>query len=253
MKKMGFSAIRIAFMSLFIFSATGWAYTPPTPRESQDEQQKVTSQANLPPSSYDVQEGPLSAAGDTKEIKPEQAAITPHVIRPSEKISNSTIDISQGMDAVQKALDLLPENGILQITGQGALNSDSLRIPAHATINLEQKVSLVLGDPTAGNLPAEVKTGSIGTGSPTAASPSSGARDLLTVDGLKADIQQLQTNLKAATPQAQKEIRTAIQRDRDMIREMRQANMKSIHKNILPVVRKQTKKKKTGATTSSQQ
>jgi hypothetical protein len=163
--------------------------------------------------------------------------------------SSVSVDVSQGMNAVQKALDQLPKNGTLEITGQGVLNSDSLRIPAGATINLSQDVSLVLGDLTAGDIPAIVNTGSVGAGTSMTASSSAleitGSGTMpLTVDALKADIQQLQKNLKAATTaEARVGIQKSIQRDRELIREMRQSNMKSIHKKNLPVIHQHTKKK----------
>jgi hypothetical protein len=251
MKKLDLTAVVATVIFLSVSGITGWAYTPPAPRAVQPEQEKATQSANQPPSSYDVQESPLSPPAITKEVQPEQVSTPPVDLTSSIKNAASvTIDVSQGMNAVQKALDQLPGNGTLEIVGQGVLVSDSLRIPAGATINVGQDVSLVLGDLKAGNLPAEVIADPAGAGTSITTTVSSSTEITgtgtvpLTVDGLKADIRQLQKNLKtAATDQARKEIRESIQRDRELIRETRQANMKSIHKKNLPVTHQHLKKK----------
>jgi hypothetical protein len=251
MKKNGLSVLVITVIFLSVSSIAGWAYTPPTPRTAQPEQEKATQSANQPPSSYDVQESPLSPPVITKEVQSEPVPTLPANLNSSIKNTASvTVDISQGMDTVQKALDQLPKNGALEIIGQGVLASDSLRIPAGTTINISQDVSLVLGDLKAGNLPMEGIADPVGTGTSMTTTASSSTEitgtgtGVLTVEGLKADIQQLQKNLKiATTAQARKEIRESIQRDRELIRETRQANMKSIHKKNVPVTHQHVKKK----------
>ena len=241
--------VNIAVVFLCVSGIAGWAYTPQTPREPQPDQEKVTSQAGRPPSSYDVQESPLSPSGDTKEAQPEQAHPPALALAGSVEKASITIDISQGMNAVQKALDQLSKNGTLEIVGQGVLSSDGLRIPQGTTINLGQNVSVVLGDLKASDLPAKSNADPVSAGNSMTTNTSSaeiiaGGSDLLTVEGVKADIQQLQNNLKAATSdQVRKEIRASIRQDREQIREIRQANLKAIHKKNLPVIHQHIKKK----------
>ena len=166
---------------------------------------------------------PATTAGP-KEIE----TLAPHTV----------IDIH---DDIQSALDKLPANGILEIKGQGVLASDTLRIPEGVTINISENVSLVLGDLTAGDLPAGV--GSSITSASTAAITESGTIPV-TVDSLKTDIHQLQINLKAATTlEERKAIQTSIKKDQKMIQELRKKNLKAIHKIILEAVHTKSKKK----------
>ena len=257
MKKIVFLAVIMTAMLSTSLSLTGWAAdTSPAPAKGDSMLRAVPAaekKAGPSTSNYDTQESPLSPSTieGTEMVRPEQAE-TPSIgmeyavkstptVGPKgiETLSPHTvIDIH---DDIQSALDKLPANGILEIKGQGVLASDTLRIPEGVTINISENVSLVLGDLTAGDLPAGV--GSSMTSASTAVITEGGTISM-TVSSLKRDILQLQTDLKAAKdPQERREKQAALKKAQKNVRESQQRNRQAIHKIIAEAVHTKSKKK----------